>query len=216
MTTPMIASVLQLDRGAVKSLRITDQYSVHRVVYSLFEDVRSEHEKQQSVASGILWADLGGDFHGRKILLLSDRPPASAVSDRCGEVVSKKLSPDFLTYSDYRFQVIINPTRRANASGKLVPVKGRTDIASWFMDRAQKSWGFSVSAQHLQVDKIQVKTFSDKTGRTITLAQAHLQGYLTVTDRDQFIQSFKNGIGRARAFGCGLLQIVPVMENPFK
>ncbi|TVS17243.1 MAG: type I-E CRISPR-associated protein Cas6/Cse3/CasE, partial [Gammaproteobacteria bacterium] len=35
----VIASILQLDRRAVKALRITDAYSLHRVVYSLYPDV---------------------------------------------------------------------------------------------------------------------------------------------------------------------------------
>src|SRR5690606_6883771 len=66
----LIASVLHLDRRAVKALRITDPYSLHRVIYSLYPDVRSEAAKAASEASGILYADQGGDFYGRKILLL--------------------------------------------------------------------------------------------------------------------------------------------------
>ena len=41
----MIASVLHLDRRDIKALRITDPYSLHRVVYSLYDDVRSAEEK---------------------------------------------------------------------------------------------------------------------------------------------------------------------------
>jgi CRISPR system Cascade subunit CasE len=32
----MIASVLRLSRSDCKALRVTDPYSIHRVVYSLF------------------------------------------------------------------------------------------------------------------------------------------------------------------------------------
>ncbi|MGB0468949.1 MAG: type I-E CRISPR-associated protein Cas6/Cse3/CasE, partial [Pontibacterium sp.] len=215
MKTPMIASVLELDRRSVKALKITDPYSLHRVVYSLFDDVRTDSEKNASVSSGILWADQGGDFHSRRILLLSDRQPACAVNQVFGEVASKLITPDFLEHKNYQFKVIVNPVRRSNASRKLLPVKGRHDISSWFMDRAVKSWGFSPSETNFQVDKVQVLQFSDKAKRPVTLAQAHLQGTLKVTDREQFKQSFSAGIGRGRAFGCGLLQIVPIMDNPF-
>ena len=68
----LIASVLHLDRQASKALRITDPYSLHRVVFSLYDDVRSVEEKSASQASGILYADQGGDFRGRRILLLAD------------------------------------------------------------------------------------------------------------------------------------------------
>ena len=70
----LIASVLKLDRAAVKALRITDPYSLHRVVYGLYPDVRDAGGKAGHTPSGILHADQGGDFHSRNILLLADRP----------------------------------------------------------------------------------------------------------------------------------------------
>ena len=210
----LTASVLHLDRAAIKALSITDPYSVPRVVYSLYEDVRSEVEKASSQASGILYADQGGDFHGRKILLLADRSPADHVDGRYGNVESRAIPEDFLDHDKYRFKVIINPTHRDNASRKLVPVKGRDAVAKWFLERATQSWGFSASGEHLQIDRLEVLQFKDKNQRPVTLAQAHVQGLLTVTDRDQFHTSFSTGIGRGRAFGCGLLQIVPLMTKP--
>jgi CRISPR system Cascade subunit CasE len=211
----MIASVLHLDRKAVKALRITDPYSLHRVVYSLYEDVRSTDEKQASKPSGILFADQGGDFNERKILLLADRMPLDSIEGQYGQVQSKPISDAFLGHRHYRFKVVVNPTRRDSASGKLIPVKGREAIAAWFCERAQQSWGFDVATEHLQVDRMEVQQFKDKHQRAVTLAQAHLQGQLKVSDRAQFFNSFAQGVGRGRAFGCGLLQIVPVLENPF-
>lgn len=211
----LIASVLHLDRQASKALRITDPYSLHRVVYSLFADVRSAEEKVASQASGILYADQGGDFHSRRILLLSDRIPADCIDGQYGQVQSKSIADSFLEHNRYRFKVIINPTRRDSATRKLLPVKGREAIGDWFCERALQSWGFRVSREHLQVDRVDVLRFKDKLQHTITQAQAHIQGQLEVTDRTQFHTSFARGIGRARTFGCGLLQIIPLLDNPF-
>ena len=211
----LMASVLQLDRSAVQALRITDPYSLHRVVYSLFDDVRSEAEKAASHASGILYADQGGDFQHRTILMLSDRPPAQRIDGQYGTVRSRPINEDFLTHPRYRFKVIVNPTRRDSVSRKLVPVKGRDAVAQWFLQRAAHSWGFEVCQQHLHIDQLQVLQFKDKAQRPVTLAQAHVQGHLTVTDHAQFQHSFSHGIGRGRAFGCGLLQIVPLIDHPF-
>lgn len=211
----MIASVLQLDRKSVKVLGITDAYSLHRVVYSLYEDVRDAQQKQSSMASGILYADQGGDVRGRKILMLANREPMAAVDGRHGVVQSRPIPGDFLSHERYRFKVVVNPTRRGSASRKLVAVRGRDDVAQWFTERAANSWGFAVSSEHLQVDKIDVLQFKDKQQRQVTIGQAHVQGLLHITDKDQFARSFSQGIGRARAYGCGLLQIVPVMDNPF-
>lgn len=211
----LIASVLHLDRQASKALRITDPYSLHRVVYSLYEDVRSEEEKSASQTSGILYADQGGDFQSRRILLLADRMPAECIDGQYGQVQSKPIAESFLGHDRYRFKVIVNPTRRDSASRKLLPVKGRETIAEWFCERALQSWGFRVSREHLQVDRVDVLRFKDKQQQPVTLAQAHVQGQLEVTDRAQFHNSFARGIGRARTFGCGLLQIVPLLDNPF-
>lgn len=208
----LFASVLRLDRAASHALKMTDTYSLHRVVYSLFDDVRSEEEKHASISSGIQWVDKGGDTRYRQILMLSDRAPKQQVDNQHGEVVTKCLPEGFLDHDTYRFEVIVNPVRRDNQSKKLVPVKGREEIEQWFMSRAKASWGFAVSAEQLQVENVRVLQFEAK--HRVTLQQAKLSGYLTVTDPEAFAHSAANGIGRGRSFGCGLLQIVPVIESP--
>lgn len=211
----LFASVLKLDRTATKALRITDAYSLHRVVYSLYEDVRDAASKVGSSPSGILYADQGGDHRVRKILMLADREPLSAVDGQYGEVETKPIPDGFLNYNHYRFKVIVNPTRRDNVSRKLLPVKGREAIADWFLRRAEQSWGFRAATEHLQIDRVEVLQFTDKHRRPVTIAQAGVQGMLSVLDPLQFQNSFVRGIGRARSYGCGLLQIAPVLDNPF-
>lgn len=210
----LIASVLHLDRAAIKALRVTDLYSLHRVVYSLYPDVRSETDKADSASSGILYADLGGDIRGRRILMLSNRTPAAQVDDQYGQVQSKSIPEGFIQSREYAFSVVMNPTRRDSASGKLKPIKGRDAIAAWFLDRAP-SWGFTVDPMHLQVMSTDVQQFKEKNQRLVTLAQANIKGRLRVTDLDQFAKSFAQGIGRGRTFGCGLLQLAPITStNP--
>lgn len=206
-SAPMHASVLRLSRGDVKALKITDAYSLHRVVYDLFDDIRSEQQKQASVTSGILYADKGGDFNNRLILMLTDRPPNPAPA--FGEVESKIIGEGFLQHNRYAFEVTVNPGKRDNQSGKIVAVRGREAIAEWFIDRGEKSWGFKVNPNNLQIEKMSVQTFK-KDGQTVTHGSATLKGELQVIDREQFSQSFRQGIGRGRAFGFGLLQIVPL------
>ena len=209
----MIASALHLSRADVKALKITDAYSLHIAVYSLFDDIRTEDEKQKSVPSGILYADKGGDFNGRKILMLSNRQPNLPEH---GKLEMKKIADSFLDCQHYRFEVVVNPTKRDNKTGKLLAIKKLTDddastrqkIAKWFTDKAPQ-WGFTVSPEHLEVREVEVKRFK-KGGHEVTQAQAKLLGRLTVIDKATFVQSFQHGIGRGKAFGCGLLQIVPM------
>lgn len=208
----LFASVLRLDRQAIKALRVTDLYSLHRVVYDLFNDVRTREQKLASVSSGIQWVDKGGDHQYRNIFILSCRLPTEP---RAGIIETKPLPANYLDHQCYRFSVTINPCKRENISRKLVPIKGKSEIVEWFTGRASTHWGFSVDPQHVQVDKIKVMRTKEKHSHSITLQQVDLSGYLTVTDRDRFASSVARGVGRGRAFGCGLLQIVPVSDSIF-
>lgn len=217
----MIASVLHLSHKDIKALKLnnwkTFDYTLHKVVYQLFEDKRSLEDKQKSVPSGFLYADKGADKQGRKILLLSNRQP---IAPEQGDLRSKKIADSFLDYEHYRFEVIINPTKRDNKTGSLNAIQApkevktnRTEItqqkiALWFIEKAPH-WGFTVSEQYLEVCEVEVKQFKKGT-HDLTQAQAKVLGCLTVTDKARFIKSFQQGIGRGRAFGCGLLQIVPL------
>ena len=145
--------------------------------------------------------------------MLADRQPAPRVEDQYGEVQYKSLPRGFLDHAHYRFKVIVNPTRRDSASRKLMAVRGREAVADWFVERAASSWGFTVYREKLQVDRTEVLQFKDKHQRQVTIGRAHIQGLLRVSDPEQFKTSFTQGIGRARAYGCGLLQIVPVIDN---
>ena len=207
----LIASILHLDQAGMKALRITDPYSLHRVVYGLYPDVRDNQSKAASQSSGILWADKGIKFNNRHILMLANRHPSDCAEGGYGYVNSRPISDSFLNHSRYRFQIIVNPTRRDSISGKLIPIKGHASIAMWFSERSRASWGFSVSLENLQIERIEVVQFKDKAQHLVTLAQAHVQGQLEVIDKEKFRQSFAKGIGRGRSFGCGLLQIVPLI-----
>lgn len=196
----MYLSAYRLSPTDSRHLRLTDSYSIHRVVYDLFDPVRSEGEQTQS---GILYVDKGKYGPERLVFILSNRPPKTPAY---GRVETRTLERSYLDFSTYRFEIVVNPVRRNNQTRKIMPVRGRAAIARWFMDKAP-SWGFTVPELSLQVAEITVDTFKAK--EMITLGKARLTGVLHVTDRERFVQSVCQGIGRGKAFGCGLLQIVP-------
>lgn len=191
-----------LSLAEVRALRLTDCYSLHRVVYDLFEDVRAGARES---SSGILFADKGTRKGLRQILILSDRQPRPP---RQGLLRTRPLPETYLQAALYSFEIIINPVRRDNAGGKIVPVRGREAVAQWFQEKSP-SWGFAVHAPSLQVTDITVERFT-KGQALLTIAKATLTGRLEVDDRDAFTRAVHDGIGRAKAFGCGLLQIVPL------
>ena len=211
----LFATEMRLDRKALKQLNIKGPYSLHREVYKLYADIRSQEEKSASVSSGILYADLGGGNGFRRVLMLANRKPALSADEYPGRFICRKVPDSFLAHDHYRFRVIINPTRRESQSRRLVPLKKREDIAAWFENNAPTSWGFKVTSSSMDVQNMNVLRFEhERQKREITIARAEIQGILSVDSPEQFRNSFTRGIGRARAFGCGLLQLVPVSIKP--
>lgn len=205
----MFASLLTLSRTDMKFLKITDEYSIHRVIYNLFEDVRTEKEKKSSVPSGLLYADKGGDFNKKEILIISDRQPKNT---DFGHLQTKRIEERFLHQSHYKFEVVMNPTKRDSKTGKLIAIRGRQAIADWFLNKAPVNWGFSVKPDSFVVEEMWVHEFQKSKSKVIQ-SGARLVGELLVENQSLFINSFKRGIGRGRAFGFGLLQITPLIKN---
>ena len=133
----MIAGVLELSWRDIRELRVTDPYSVHRVIYSLFPDERTPEQKNAHQPAGFLYADKGGDKVSRRILFLSNREP---LEPAYGTVRTRCIPDKFLQHDAYAFEVVVNPTRRS-VNGNLVPIKQREDIRTWFESRTA-SWGF--------------------------------------------------------------------------
>lgn len=195
-------SLYELDPNDILKLRAYDTYGIHRIVYTLFERVSSTKEQN---GSGILHADLGKKKGRRQILILSNREPSQPER---GRLASRLIYPGFFEHSTYRFSITINPVIRNNKTGRIEAIKSREAIEKWFMEKAP-AHGFELVPETLQTNSIQVDRFK-KGDACVTLGKANLGGQLSVTDKELFIRAVQNGIGRGKAFGCGLLQIAPV------
>ena len=201
----MIASVLKLNRADCKSLELKDAYSIHKIIYSLFPHKNNE-------IRDFIFADKGGDWNCRQILIHSERPPETP---EFGVIESRKIPESFLKWDYYGFEVILNPTQRNGPTQKTTPIRGAENLHKWFIQKAP-SFGFEVEPESLQVTRIGVKRFErNKEGKTFvqTHGTATFIGKFKVIDRQNFIKSFKQGIGRAKGFGFGLLQIVPIQKQ---
>lgn len=194
----MFATMLSLSRSDCRALNLRDTYGLHRIVYSLFP---AEPDNSRD----FLFVEKGGDQRHRRILILSRRRP---LDSGYGTMVSKEVPEYFLQHDRYRFEVVLNPVRRNAGTGRLEAVRGRERLLEWFMEKAP-GLGFGVACESLQVDHIGVVTYR-RNGAVCTHNKATFSGTLAVTQREAFIHSFRNGIGRAKAFGFGLLQLVPI------
>ncbi len=194
----MIASTISLDRQSIKVLKLSNLYSIHSFVYSLFPGTQRD----------FLYYDQKGDKYYRKLLILSKRQP---LVPEVGIIESRYIPESFLNYREYAFQILLNPVEQLSGNKNKVPIKSKDSLLLWFLKR-QESWGFVADMNTLDVFNSGVQIIR-KDDRKITHNMAEFRGILRVTDRERFSLSFSDGIGRGKAFGFGLLQIRPINEN---
>lgn len=202
----MILSVLHLSREDFQkikneNLKVFDTYTIHKIVYSLFP-------KEDNETRSFLFAYKGGNRNERRILILSKNQP---VQPEIGTIESKEIPAAFLEHEYYGFEVMINPVKRDSKTGKIVPIRTHEEIMSWFIEKSG-SYGFEIMPDSLSVSDTHVLQFT-KDEKNVVLGKAKCVGRLHVTDRALFIKAFENGLGKGKAFGFGLLQIIPLINQ---
>ncbi len=112
-----------------------------------------------------------------------------------------------------RFRLIANPTKkkmRTDAEGKQqhsnrVPLVHEAAQQEWLQRKAMQN-GFALRS--CQLSQSQVAYGKRRKGKhAIKIYSVQFDGVLTITDADKFQQAWQQGIGPAKAFGCGLLSI---------
>ncbi|HHT02549.1 MAG TPA: type I-E CRISPR-associated protein Cas6/Cse3/CasE [Firmicutes bacterium] len=78
----------------------------------------------------------------------------------------------------------------------------------WLLERAGK-YGFFLKEEWFRVIQRETKRFQ-RQGETVTLGTVTFDGILEVTDAPLFQEALIRGIGRAKAYGCGLLTVAKV------
>ncbi|MCA1770770.1 MAG: type I-E CRISPR-associated protein Cas6/Cse3/CasE [Halomonas sp.] len=213
-----------LSRGALFEIMGGGAYGTHQLLWRLFPDhqgprpflFRQEMEEPEG----------GGAPRGLPLFyVLSDREPVP-VSGLL-EAQCKPLSPALEVGDQLAFRLRANPTvaksvvgnrgRRADVlmaakypfeAGKARTSQACTDAMDhaargWLAERAE-SWGFRLPAEP-EVGAYRQHALPKEKGRLIRFSSVDYEGLLEVSDPGRLIETLAQGIGRAKAFGCGLL-----------
>lgn len=107
----------------------------------------------------------------------------------------------------YSFKLEANPTK--GVQDKKLALYTQKEQMDWFVRKAE-SCGFEVDAEQVRVSPVDKLEFSRKNTKSdVVIAKVRFDGRLRVTDAEVFVNALTKGIGRARAYGCGLLTVVP-------
>lgn len=116
----------------------------------------------------------------------------------------------------WRFRLRANPVHsssvekeEASGRGKIFAHVTQQQQKQWLLARA-KNYGFLLAENAFDVMYTEYKKFrkSNKNEHEVTLRIADFEGILTIFDVELFKKGLLCGIGRAKAYGCGLLTIV--------
>lgn len=115
----------------------------------------------------------------------------------------------------WRFRLRANPVRssskekdEASERGKVFAHVTQEQQRQWLLARAE-ACGFALEENSFDIVHTQwMKFHKGRDGsREVKLRTATFEGVLTISDIERFKQTLLSGIGRAKAYGCGLLTI---------
>jgi CRISPR system Cascade subunit CasE len=157
------------------------------------------------------------------LLLLSQlRPDFASIIEKFGYTEGRGESKDYNPLlarlqkgQVWRFRLRANPViyrsrenRQPLDRGKVFAHATSQQQKQWLLDRAEK-YGFLLAEDAFEVVHTEWKIFrKNPAGKNeVKLRIATFEGVLTISDLERFKHALLSGIGRAKAYGCGLLTI---------
>lgn len=215
MTTPLAPprtlhlTSVPMNAGHFARVDWTEPGSVHRAVMSLFPEVSTGSARE---ALGVLYRVEPLQAGGR-VIVQSLVPPAI-------DVGTTKPMPDpalvFPVGTDVRGRVTLNPVKTVNVG----PNRRRTrsyvvnpNVLDEDMTERQAltEWAASklpLADPHFDVAATSLASIARGQKRT-PLFTATFDFYGTVQDTAAFAEAVASGVGKARAYGCGLITAIP-------
>lgn len=220
---------IEMDIDDALSMGVRDSYSWHQKVWDFFPG------RPIAKRDFLTRFDHGEEFW--RIWIVSEVRPQKP--DWCAEdtFALKEISPEFFKHRHYTFDLLANPVKSLvqkdeqgkplldkkgkRKRGKRVPIIKQDELRNWLIRktevRAQDpvtgepiTSGVRIVKEHpLEISPMQQRHFRKKEHAGYH-GGVQFRGVLEVTDRNQFMATYKAGIGSAKGFGFGLLLLAPV------
>lgn len=191
----------------------TQLQTYHHWIADLVPDDYGEHKKRN------LWRI---DFvNGRKNLLVLSESPINRDAKLLKNNKVVTLQYDSFLNSikangTYRFRLVAQPTvcksTPETEKKKIVPLLTPEDRIKW-LERKGKLNGYELcynSDIALVNQSYDTPILHHRDLARTKITRVTFEGLLKVTDKDKFVEALKKGIGKGKAYGMGLLTVVPV------
>lgn len=176
-------------------------------------------EIQAGKRSRKLWRidPLGKDLY---LLVLSSTKPDLKKLERYG-VPNSAETKDYnnllnrLNEGDkLRFRAVLNPImslsqgKRSGKRGRIIPLVTAEQQLEYLKQRANQH-GFSFNDNEVLVTSKGFEILKRNNQKPLKVCKAAYEGYLTINDLELFKAVLLNGLGKKKAFGFGLITVIP-------
>ena len=210
----MFISQVEIDSYNRKKLReLSHVGAVHNWVESAFPA-----ELDKGYRTRKLWRI--DSLRGKQFLLMvSPESPELKMLERYGVEGTARTKPyvSFLenlkTGQRVRFKVTLNPVvavkEEKGRRGRVKPHVTVSQQKQFLLNRSLKN-GFEISDDEFEVTERAFVPLKGKGKPTINLSKVTYEGILTIIDLDSFQRTLIEGFGKKKAYGFGLMTVIPV------
>lgn len=200
VSAPVLAAVPVDHPGLVRRIRDwNDAEQVHQAVMSLFREDLPGPQDQRRATSNILYRI---DASAGRILVQAATAPARTDHG----IRTTDLSGLFAQLADgisVRVRVDINAVKCQARTQRRISVPD-PELPEWIAQRLQPA----LTAIAVHDSPTTVRRTSQA-----RLRIAHVTAKARIEDRDALLQLIRFGVGRAKAYGCGLLSVLPITSD---
>ncbi len=222
-----VVPLLQVLQPANSSERLAVD---HRLIWTVIpEEVRTEVEQSRTAGtpkSAFLWR---ADRQRGRYYLLGPKPLENSFFTIETKPFEPALSPGDRLAFDLRLNATVDRKVGVDSRGKAI--RQRCDVAmdllkaevkldraaartrcankaayNWLKTQAAKH-GFHLDTNTLRLIGYRAERFARQSGRFGTLGIFDLKGALIINEPNLFLSRLRQGFGRGKAFGCGLMLI---------
>lgn len=209
-----------------------DVHDMHRTLMSRFPE--APHDVPARKHHGLLWRVDGQDRGLVMYVQSRERPDWGSLPEGYlrGRAQVKCLQPVFSAIEDgaeFSFRLTANPTKSVlpppngapRPRGVRRPLHHPEEQVRWLIRQAERS-GFALAESPigepdvLALPRPPLVGYKNAPGKTpgrdrrkITVTPVTFDGRLRITDAEAFRSTLRTGIGRAKAYGCGLISLAP-------
>jgi CRISPR system Cascade subunit CasE len=202
-----------LSRIEIPWSTIRNLYRVHKDIWLLFPGTSSEGRKSlEDERQGFLFR-IEENRPGRPARLLVQSRQQPVPSEKVNVLATKEFNPQPRKGQIISFLLTANPVKtitdkggRKNSKGE--PKKCRIPLIK---EEQQKEWLSTKLEDAATVESVTVHSlppiFFLKKGEAGKLLSIEFGGILRVSNPGKLVEAIQNGIGPAKAFGCGLMLV---------